>query len=361
MNLTDQVIQEANYEGKSFLGESGRWEWSQYTLWDHQTPGLGVRISPNNAKVFVLVKLSGDQSKTITLGKVGELTLESARARAIKLTGQGRSEAAESAQPPVVADRNGPAPADKRSKPEFTSRAVPPQTQLSDNLRADGPRSGSRNRRKHPRLRVVMVMASSTSGKAEIMDLSRTGMAIEAQQSFPVGDIHGFLISNRTHQLEVDGRIQWCRAQSASGATSGSRVQIFQIGVAFTKIHTANPEGIFAGLRTDGDKAGSEFFVEPERPVEPGKTKPLVTIVTPRDGSTVYSSPVTVLGIIQGPLHDLPLEVEGVKAKIDGEWFEAEIPLEPGSNKISAVIPSKGSVLYQSPVILVTLDATEDE
>ena len=193
------------------------------------------------------------------------------------------------------------------------------------------------------------------------MDLSRTGMAIEAQQSFPVGEAHGFFLSNRTHQLEVDGRVQWCRAKSVPDESTGLSAQTYQIGVSFTKIHTVEPQGIFAGLRTDGDQALSEFFVEPERPVQPGSTKPLVTIVTPRDGSTVYSSPITVLGIVQGALHDLPLEIEGVAAKIDGEWFEAEIPLSPGSNHISAAIPSRDSVLYRSPVIEVTFEPTETD
>ena len=132
-----------------------------------------------------------------------------------------------------------------------------------------------------------MVVAKSTAGSAEIMDLSRTGMAIEAQQSCPVGEVHGFLLSNRSHQLEVDGRIQWCRSSSLSGAAIEASGQVFQIGVAFTTLHTEEPQGIFAGLKTDGDQSGLDFFVEPERPVEPGSTKPLITIVTPRDGSTV--------------------------------------------------------------------------
>ena len=92
--------------------------------------------------------------------------------------------------------------------------------------------------------------------------------------------------------------------------------------------------------------------------METGTGKPLITIVTPRNGSTAYYVPVTVLGIVQGPLHDLPVEVEGVEARIDGEWFEAEVPLAAGPNDISAAVPSQNSVLYESPIIVVTLDPT---
>jgi hypothetical protein len=353
MNLTDRVIQEANYEGESFLGESGRWEWSQYEIWDHETPGLGVRISPNNSKVFILAQLSGDHRETIVLGNVGEITLDEARAAAL-------NELAQSS-----AAKKAPAESPRRPEDNHVSKAqgrtAGPQQETVEKSPPGKPRSGSQNRRRHPRLRVVMVVARSENGAAEIMDLSRTGMAIETPQSIPVGAVQKFQISNRTHQLEVDGRVQWCKTKSISGSTTEESDTLFQVGVAFTKLHTEKPEGIFAGLRADSARSEEEFFVEPERQVETGNNKPLVTIVTPRNGSTVYSSPVTVLGIVQGPLHDMPLEVEGVEAKIDGEWFEAEIPLELGSNRISAAVPSQGSVLYRSPVIEVTLDPSETE
>ena len=55
-------------------------------VWDTEVPGLGLRITPNGAKSFILkTRIGGGRAAPIrkpTVGKVGDLTLNQARTKA---------------------------------------------------------------------------------------------------------------------------------------------------------------------------------------------------------------------------------------------------------------------------------------
>ena len=72
--LTKQIIGSAKVQEREII------------IWDSEVPGLGLRVTPGGAKSFVLkTRIGGGRSAPIkkpTLGKVGDLTLDQAKAKA---------------------------------------------------------------------------------------------------------------------------------------------------------------------------------------------------------------------------------------------------------------------------------------
>ena len=73
--------------------------------------------------------------------------------------------------------------------------------------------------RKHPRFRLIHARARTDEFEAAVLDLSRSGMRIEAPQLLPVGKALDFELSDRSHRLEVSGRVRWSQ-RSAGSAVS---------------------------------------------------------------------------------------------------------------------------------------------
>ncbi len=85
MKLTEETIENAQYEGHFSVGKNGRKRWSLHIVWDDDLPALGVRISSRGQKSYVGAHRSGGRKQTKTLGKVGDMTIEEARWRAVEL------------------------------------------------------------------------------------------------------------------------------------------------------------------------------------------------------------------------------------------------------------------------------------
>ncbi len=85
MKLTEETIENAQYEGHCTVGKNGRKRWSLHIVWDEDLPALGVRISSRGKKSYVGAYRSGGRKRTKTLGEVGDLTIEEARWRAVEL------------------------------------------------------------------------------------------------------------------------------------------------------------------------------------------------------------------------------------------------------------------------------------
>ena len=84
MNLTKLKIDGFRYEGRRFENARGETRWSRDVRWDDKVSGLGVRITPNGRKVFVLSYRVNGKKRLMTLGAYGTLTLDQARRRSIR-------------------------------------------------------------------------------------------------------------------------------------------------------------------------------------------------------------------------------------------------------------------------------------
>ena len=84
MKLTKAVIDQATYDGNSHRGSDGKTKWSRCVLWDDPVPGLGLRITHTGKKSFVLSYRAGSRERQMTLGAYGVLTLQQARAKALR-------------------------------------------------------------------------------------------------------------------------------------------------------------------------------------------------------------------------------------------------------------------------------------
>ncbi len=84
MNLTKASIDAASYQGSSHRGADGRKKWSRCVLWDDAVRGLGLRITPAGKKSFILAYRIGSRKRQMTLAPYGVLTLQQARAGALR-------------------------------------------------------------------------------------------------------------------------------------------------------------------------------------------------------------------------------------------------------------------------------------
>ncbi len=76
MKLTKQMIAALKPEEKDIV------------VWDESMPGFGVRVKPSGVRSFILqYRNRHGRSKRLTLGRIGELTLDQARREAGKLKG----------------------------------------------------------------------------------------------------------------------------------------------------------------------------------------------------------------------------------------------------------------------------------
>ena len=50
--------------------------------WDRKLPGFGVRVHPSGSKVYMVHKRSGGKSRSVTIGRHGVWSPESARREA---------------------------------------------------------------------------------------------------------------------------------------------------------------------------------------------------------------------------------------------------------------------------------------
>ena len=76
MKLTKKIIRELTSAGKDMF------------VWDESLPGFGLRVKPSGVKTYVVqYRNRFGRSKRLSLGRVGELTLDQARKEAGKLRG----------------------------------------------------------------------------------------------------------------------------------------------------------------------------------------------------------------------------------------------------------------------------------
>lgn len=201
--------------------------------------------------------------------------------------------------------------------------------------------------RRYPRFRLLHTTARTDEFEAPVLDLSRSGMRIQPPAELGVGDDLDFEISDMNHQLEVAGRVQWSRASEEPGAGWQHRS-----GVQFVRILSTEAKGMWARLVAESGETGLPVGHRMQTAASP--RVPLLTILSPEDGTVTPHSAVTVIGQVRDPGLGAMIEVNGVRALVYGRRFEARIPLKTGANLVSAAISTSLAPVCRSPAVRVT-------
>lgn len=178
-----------------------------------------------------------------------------------------------------------------------------------------------------------------------LLDLGRAGMNIESRGPAPIacGDEYLFRLDDETDSVEVLGQVRWVDFPAADReAATGTPAQ--KAGVAFLEILSAAPSGIWLNLMVRQDPSPeeeSEPRSEPEMGVGnedlPGGEQ-LVEMVEPKDGATVASPVIEIVGHLDEAQAVVSITVNGVPATIEGNRFLSTVRLKSGENKISATL-----------------------
>lgn len=197
-----------------------------------------------------------------------------------------------------------------------------------------------------------------------LLNISRHGMAVEVPVAAALarGDSRRFTLQDLHHSVEVQGRVCWVRSSWREQGAPGT-VQYFQIaGFGFEQILTEEPMGIWSNLQpflrengahTRGGTvgvAGDEDLpletssahafrgrVASNRMVTSSRALP-PTLVVPLDGSTLDLASLTVVCKVSKPEEVTSVNINGVRAELDGSHASAEVTLGPGINLLRALI-----------------------
>ena len=199
--------------------------------------------------------------------------------------------------------------------------------------------------RKHPRFRLLHTLARTDAFEAPVIDLSRTGMRIGPPRRLDVGEDLEFEVTDNNHQLEVAGRVQW--SHRAAGSDDG---RAYSSGVRFVRILSTDLKGVWARLVAESGETGLPVGHRPET----ASRVPLLTIITPEDGTVTQSGAVTVIGQVRDPGLGAMIEVNGIRALVYGRRFEARVPLIEGSNLLSAAVATSLAPVCRSSAVRVT-------
>lgn len=207
--------------------------------------------------------------------------------------------------------------------------------------------------RKHPRFRLLHTTARTDSFEAPVLDLSLAGMRIEPPGELDIGTALDFDISDHNHQLSVAGRVQW--TGRSAGSDDG---RAFSSGVRFVRIDSANARGVWARLVAESGEPGLPVGHRPGASREASRI-PLLTILSPEDGVVTRHGAVTVIGQVRDPGLGAMIEVNGIRALVYGRRFEARVPLNEGSNLVSATVSTDlAPVCRSSPVRIIRASLT---
>jgi hypothetical protein len=201
--------------------------------------------------------------------------------------------------------------------------------------------------RKHPRFRLLHTTARTTAFEAPVLDLSLSGMRIEPPLRLSAGTALDFDVSDRNHHLDVAGRVRWSRR--SAGSDDG---RAYRAGVQFVRILTDDAKGVWARLIAESGETGLPVGHRPAAS-EAASRVPLLTILSPEDGTVTRHGAVTVIGQVRDPGLGAMIEVNGIRALVYGRRFEARIPLIEGANLVSATVSTSMAPVCRSLAVRV--------
>ncbi len=216
-------------------------------------------------------------------------------------------------------------------------------------------------RRRESRIPLPSCAVASEMGAVELVNLSRSGMRLEVEPLEPleIDALFHFKLSDGSHSARVEGRVRWLGPERVRRRRGGER-KVYEVGVAFTRLLTPATEGIWGHL---AERAGAPPpVVEPPPEAETAEAaRPrsrseelLISILEPADGATVGAAAIVVVGAVRGRLAPASVVVNGHKAELGGDRFEARVRLRPGPNRITAIAAEvDGTYRSSRPITVV--------
>ena len=206
---------------------------------------------------------------------------------------------------------------------------------------------GIPERRSESRLALPKGSVSSPLGSGRILDISSGGVRVEINTRcvFARGETHRLVLSDLLESVEVEGRVRWTQSSWRDSLPSQNSEYIQIAGIAFSRLITDQPAGIWSGLmrkmaQPTGELAPERIEPAPERvrPQNSVQTKSPLAMIEPIDGSTVSQESVDVICTIEKPETLTGFKLNGVDAFVWGDLGTATVKLHQGTNRIVSMV-----------------------
>ena len=97
--------------------------------------------------------------------------------------------------------------------------------------RSDEPGAGVVERRVAPRYPAGRVGFRSAQIQANLVDLSRGGLAIDSLEHPPIGGVLAFALEQGSARVDVEARVRWCRVKRTYRNAEGDIVPVYRAGL----------------------------------------------------------------------------------------------------------------------------------
>jgi len=95
-------------------------------------------------------------------------------------------------------------------------------------------------RRRHPRFRVTRMAGSVRRPlDARLLDVSRGGVALEADQPLAIGQCYTFEVRDQHRSVLIEMVVRWCTGEHRVDWPSGASAGVYRAGGALQAVHGA--------------------------------------------------------------------------------------------------------------------------
>ena len=224
---------------------------------------------------------------------------------------------------------------------------------------------GTPERRRETRLALPKGSVSGFRGSGKILDISPTGVKVlvNTRCVFARGELHRLVLSDLLETVEVEGQVRWTQSNWRNSRKSQESEYFQTAGLAFSRLISDQPAGIWSGLLGEMAKPTTEHPAEESAPPEPtpaqsapvepapvetatqeappSKTVRLTApleMIEPIDGSTIDQQSINVVCTLHRPEIIADFRINGIEAFVMGDLGTASIKLQKGENRIVAMV-----------------------
>lgn len=95
-------------------------------------------------------------------------------------------------------------------------------------------------RRRHPRFRVTRMAGSVRRPlDARLLDISRSGISLEADEPLTVGRLYTFEVRDSASRVLIEMEVRWCTGEHRIDWPSGASADVYRAGGELRGVHGA--------------------------------------------------------------------------------------------------------------------------